>query len=185
MDSQLKKLSVYSPYLDHHTQSEYSAIFVDGSFIDTRTGLPIELNDQTPVRIIVANMYIPDKDADQHLKVEERLVYNEGEEFHFYMHLHDQDIRFSVRNHEKIYVIKKGNKIPHFINTSCEVYDWRYANGRLLPEFNPVNASSFNEAFTRISEKHRGGNRSHVCNIYNTFYDKNGEKIGLIRDAAF
>ncbi len=185
MTSNDKRLTEYSPYLEHFTQSEYSAFFDNGNFIDVNTLKPIELNNGTPVRIIVANKYIPDKDVDQHLKVEERLVYNEGEEFHFYMHIHDQDIRFSVRNHEKIYVIKKGNKIPHFINTSCEVYDWRYANGRLLPEFTPVYASSFNEAFTRISEKHRGGNRSHVCNIYNTFYDKNGEKIGWIRDAAF
>lgn len=185
MTSNDKRLSEYSPYLEHFTQSEYAAVFDDGYFIDVNTQKPIELIDGTPVRIIVANKYIPDKDVDQHLKVEERLVYNEGEEFHFYMHIHEMDIRFSVRNKEKIYLIKKGNKIPHFINTSCEVYDWRYANGRLLPEFTPVYASSFNEAYTRVSQRYRGDSRAHICNIYNTFYDKSGEKIGWIRDTAF
>ena len=121
MTSNDKRLTEYSPYLEHFTQSEYSAFFDNGNFIDVNTLKPIELNNGTPVRIIVANNYIPDKDVDQHLKVEESLVYNEAEEFHFYMHMHYHDMRFSVRNHEKIYVIYKCNKIPNFINTSCEV----------------------------------------------------------------
>lgn len=185
MKPHAEKLIKYSPYLDHYTQSEYSAIFENGQFFDASTRQPIELENGTPVRIIVANIYIPEKDAAQHTHIEEKLVYPEGELFFFHMQIHGQDIRFYVRNKEKIYAVKKGNKKPYFINTSCEVFDWKDSNRRSLPAFTPIEATSFNEAFTRVSEKYRVGIAAHTCNVYNTFYDKTDTKIGIIRDAAF
>ena len=185
MKSPEKKLSIYSTYLDHYTQSEYSAIFEGGCFRDAVTQKPIELNEGTPVRIIVANVFIPEGHAAQHLHVEEKIIFKEAEVFFFHMQIGDNNFRFSVRNKEKISVIKKGNKKPFFINTSCEVFAWKDTKGKYLPDFVPIEASSFNEAFTRVSEIYRKGLAAHTCNIYKSFYHISGTQLDAYREAAF
>jgi hypothetical protein len=185
MKKQKPELPLYDPFHDHYIQSEYHAIYKNGQFIDENTEKPVHLVENAYVRIVVPNVFIPDGDAEQHLKVVTKELFKEPTEFYFDLKMPSvSDYRFFVRSKRKIIAVKKGNKTPTIEYTSCVVYKAIDHHGPIV-NFKPLEAISFNEAYTRISEIYRAGKSAHTTSVYRTFYHTNGKSLDDLRKSAF
>jgi len=183
MSKEPSKLPTHNAYFNHDPQVEYFAVYDKGNFIDKNTNEPIQLKEGAFVRIVVANVFVLQKDFPQHNQRQEVEVFQPGEKFYFTLETKTDIYKFFLKNLEKIKLVKIGNKMPRFQYTSCEIYHGEDGSKQSLKDFKTIHASSFNEAFTRVSEKYRQGASAHTCNVYTTFFHVEKGRVDVIREA--
>jgi len=152
----------------------FNVVLKNGKFINIDNGEPISFIEGSFLRIKTGLSSIDDDDVYREItKNESRDVLEAGKTLTFWIDVPTGRGRLYFKGLiiSPLTMTKKNNKDS--VITKCE-FKLEEVHSDSNSEKINLMFNSLNQAFFQMSLKFRPNNKSHVCNVYNTFYTDNG-----------
>ena len=163
-------------YFDENIETAHIDAVIKGrKLLDIKTGNELLLKEGTRLKIIVPMHLLEEKELKPHKEIKREKILNKDEmlEFRFYIpNERHEPYEFRVVLLEDLYLFKKGNKFSSFAPCKCVITAKRKGE--------KFEANSLNQAFTKSSVKFRPDNKTHICNVFKTFFYK-GRRLEDLR----